>query len=112
MTKGELNIAVAELQQKVNRIEATRSKAIDTACRAVDRKYTKHVLDLLQSKLLQSANGQSWEEPQYTKEVIDRVELPGFCTYPVSEEDIEDLGEESPFDPSKLKSITVTDAID
>lgn len=95
MTKGELNIAVAELQQKVNRIEATRSKALKTASAAVDRKYAKHVVDLLMSQKLVSVNGHEQLQQQYVQEVVSRVELPSFCVEDLEDSAVHDLGAET-----------------
>lgn len=71
MTKGELNIAVADLQTKVNRIDSAFEKAQWTAAKAVERKYKKQMHELL------VACGDDGA-PLYTAEVISCVEFPQF----------------------------------
>lgn len=75
MTKGELNIAAAELQQKVNRIDQTFERALLTARLSVIRKYQRQVTELLDSKITNSTDGES-QEFLYPREVVNRVEFP------------------------------------
>lgn len=98
MTKGQLNIAAAELQEKVNRIDATREKAQQTAAAAVDRKYKKQLQELIDSKYVCSSDGES-QDFVYSREVVNRVEFPDWWTRIVhSEMQVEDLAAEEAVD--------------
>lgn len=87
MSKREFNLAVADLQQRVDRIAGTHTKAMKTARAAVDRKYRKQLLELLMTTV-PSDEGQS---PMFDKAVIDAVELPEFSVEPVDDKDVEDV---------------------
>jgi len=97
MTKGQLNLAAAELQQKINKLSVTRDRALTTAQAAVDRKYKKQIQELLDSKFVYTTDGEN-EALVYPQEVVTRVEFPEFWTLVVQTElltgtndDIEDL---------------------
>ena len=87
MSKREFNLAVADLQQRVDRIAVVREKALKTAQAAVDRKYRKQLLELL-TATVPSDQGQV---PLFNKEVVDAVELPEFSVEPVADNQVEDM---------------------
>lgn len=96
MTKGALNIAAAELQQKVDRIEQTRQKALLTAEASVNRKYKKQIQELLDSKYTNTTDGEG-QDYVYPREAVNRVEFPEFWTFITHDEmkndTIEDLND-------------------
>lgn len=87
MNKREFNLAVADLQQRVDRIAGTHTKAMKTAQAAVDRKYRKQLLELLTT----TAPSDEGQVPLFDKAVIDAVELPEFSVEPVADSDVEDI---------------------
>lgn len=89
MSKREFNLAVADLQQRVDRIAVVREKALKTAQAAVDRKYRKQLLELL-TTTVPSDQG---DVPLFNKDVVDAVELPEFSIEPVADSDVEDVPE-------------------
>lgn len=110
MTKGELNIAAAELQQKVNRIEQTREKALLTAEASVNRKYHRQIKALLETKVTNSTDEQS-QEYLYPQEVANRVEFPEWWTLVTHEQmkndEVEDLDDTEVVDLNGVSDFVV-----
>jgi hypothetical protein len=111
MSKREFNLAVADLQKRVDRIANTRDQAQKTATAAVDRKYRKQLMELLTSTV-ESDQG---PVPLFNKEVVDAVELPEFSVEQVADDQVEDvlddgyaLPDEQGFDASKIEIGTIT----
>lgn len=108
MTKGQLNIAAAELQQKINRISDTHTKALGTAGQAVDRKYKKQIQTLLESKIT-NVNDGVLDDYVYPQEVVTRVEFPDFWNIIVAaslaDSTVEDLTDDEAYLlPNEVKS--------